>query len=1029
MRVSSPSSAFAALRRPDAVNTSEVNVQGLLQVLRQRVRGDVLFDDGSRAIYSTDASNYRQIPIGVVVPRDADDVVATVAACRAFGAPVLSRGGGTSLAGQACNVAVVMDMSKYMNGVVHIDWENKQARVQPGTVLDALRDAAEERNLTFGPDPATHNRSTLGGMIGNNSCGMHAQMAGKVEANIDELEILTYGGLRMRVGQTSEEDLEKIIASGGRRAEIYARLKTLRDRYADRIRARYPDIPRRVSGYNLNELLPENGFHVARALVGSESTCVTVLEATCRLVHSPACRALLLLGFADIFTAADHVPFCNEHGPIALEGLDASMFRYMNDKGMSTAGRAMFPDGSAWLVVEFGGETTGEAEARAKALVEAYASHPDPPRAKLFSDNHHMRQLWDIRESGLGSTSKVPGQPDFWPGWEDSAVAPERLGAYLRKLQVLFETYDYHCSLYGHFGQGCVHCSIDFDLVTAHGIARWRDFMKEAAALVCEFGGSLSGEHGDGQARAEFLPIMYGPDLVKAFAEFKNIWDPRGKMNPGKIVDPLAIDQNLRLGVHYDPWDPITHFAFGSDRGSFAYAANRCVGTGRCRKHDGGTMCPSYMVTRDEKDSTRGRARALFEMLEGEPLGDRWRDEAVKEALDLCLSCKGCKGECPVAVDMATYKAEFLSHYYEGRVRPVAAYAFGLMYWWATIASRMPSVVNFLTQTPLLRDVVKALATMAPQRRVPVFALRTFRRWFDTRGLRNQGKAKVILWVDTWNNHFHPTTAQAAVEVLEAAGFQVVIPKSPLCCGRPLYDYGMLDLAKTMLGRVLEELRPDIRAGACVVGLEPSCVSVFREEMAELMPGDRDADALKRQTFMLSEFLVQKAAHFELPRLERKALVHGHCHHKSVLRMADEEALLARMGLDYTMVDSGCCGMAGSFGFEKGDHYDVSIKAGERVLLPAVRAASDDTLIINDGFSCREQIAQTTDRQAMHLAEVIKMAMDHGPAGVPSPLPERESSFARGRQGRRGSRRGLAAIALLLAVGAAAVALGKRRAK
>jgi FAD/FMN-containing dehydrogenase/Fe-S oxidoreductase len=973
--------------RPDAVlgTSIGIDVERLEAALRRRVRGEVRFTDGDRALYSTDASNYRQIPVGVVLPRDADDVVTVVTVCREFGAPVVSRGGATDLAGATCNAAVVMDMSKYMNRVLEINWDEKWARVQPGTVLDDLRHAAEERHLTFGPDPATHSRNTLGGMIGNNSCGMHAQMAGKVEENTIELEILTYDGLRTWVGPTSDEELERIIGEGGVRGEIYSRLAAIRDRYADEIRRRFPDIPRLVSGYPLQQLLPENGFNVAKALVGTESTCVTVLEAKLRLVHSPPIRTLAVFGFDDIYVAADEVPFCNEFKPIALEGIDGSMFDYMHDKGMSIAGRSMLPKGDAWLIVEFGGESKDEADAGAQKLMDAMRDRPGAPTMKLLDDVEQEDIIWQIREAGLGSTSKIPHEPDFYPGWEDSAVAPKDVGNYLRRLKALMDKYGYTASLYGHFGQGCVHCSIDFDLYTAEGIARWKEFINEAAHLVTSFGGSLSGEHGDGQARGSLLPIMFGDEIVQAFRDFKAAWDPRGKMNPGKVVDAYPIDENLRWGEHYHPWQPKTHFAFRDDRGSFAFAANRCVGTGKCRKHDSGTMCPSYMATRDEQHSTRGRSRLLFEMMEGNPLKDGWHDESVKTALDLCLACKACRSECPVNVDMATYKAEFLSHYYDGRRRPVAAYAFGWMHRWARLASHMPRLANAVTQTPILRSIAKSIVDIAPQRRIPAFAHQTFRAWFDARATQNAGKAQVMLWPDTWNNYFHPTTAQAAVEVLEAAGFQVILPRATLCCGRPLYDYGMLDLAGKLLRRTLRVLRPQLRAGMAVVGLEPSCVSVFRDELPNLLPDDGDAKRLRDQTLLLTEFLAKKAPDFAIPALKAKAVVHGHCHQKSLLDVACERDVFDKLKLDYDVLDSGCCGMAGAFGFEKGEHYDVSIACGERVLLPAVRDAKPDELIIANGFSCREQIAQTTDRQALHPAQVIKMALD---GATPRPYPE-----------------------------------------
>jgi FAD/FMN-containing dehydrogenase/Fe-S oxidoreductase len=971
------------LPRPDAVDGKSlgIDIAALERALRDRVRGEVRFSDGDRALYSTDASNYRQIPIGVVLPRDANDVEAAVAACREFGAPVVSRGGATDLAGATCNAAVVLDMSKYMNHVLEINWEERWARVEPGTVLDDLRNKAEERHLTFGPDPATHERNTLGGMIGNNSCGMHAQMAGKVEENTLELEILTYDGLRTWVGPTSDRDLESIIANGGVRGEIYSRLKAVRDRYGDHIRKRFPDIPRLVSGYALHQLLPEHGFNVARALVGTEGTCVIVLQAKLRLVHSPPVRTLLVVGYDDIYTAGDHVAFCNQFKPIALEGIDGSMFRYMHDKGMSTSGRRVFPDGNAWLVVEFGGDTRDEAARSANALKDALAHKAPSLPMKLFEDVKQEHLIWHIRESGLGSTSKIPHDPDFYPGWEDSAVPPERVGDYLRDLQKLFDQYGYTASLYGHFGQGCVHCSIDFDLYTAQGIDRWKRFLSDAAHLVTSYGGSLSGEHGDGQARGSLLPIMFGDELVEAFRAFKAAWDPRGRMNPGKVVDAYPVDENLRWGTNYTPWEPDTYFAFPNDRGSFAYAANRCVGTGKCRKHDVGTMCPSYMVTREEKHSTRGRSRLLFEMLEGNPLENGWESECVKEALDLCLACKGCRGECPVNVDMATYKAEFLAHYHQRRRRPLSAYAFGWMDRWARLASHAPWLANVPTQTPLLRDIAKRIMNIAPERRIPAFARHTFRSWFKRRRVPNASAPPVMLWPDTWNNYFLPETAKAAVEVLEHAGYRVIIPARPLCCGRPLYDFGMLDRAKRLLRDTLDAIGSHVRSGMYVVGLEPSCVSVFRDELSGLIPDDEDARRLREQTLTLSEFLRGSAPHFSPPSLRRRALVHGHCHDKSVLGFDNERRVLEAAGVELTIPDSGCCGMAGAFGYERGQHYDVSITCGERVLLPAVRDAGDDTLIVADGFSCREQIEQTTGRHALHLAEVLKMAFDEGIVG------------------------------------------------
>ena len=969
---------------------SQVDAEALAATLRRRIEGEVRFDRGSRGLYATDGSNYRQVPIGVVIPRHAGDVLETLAACREFGAPVLSRGGGTSLAGQCCNVAVVMDFSKYMHQVLEIDPERKLARVEPGCVLDDLRKKANRHNLTFAPDPATHDHCTLGGMIGNNSCGVHSVMAGKTAENTHALDIVLYDGTRMTVGKTSDDRLQQIIREGGRRGEIYQKLVALRDRYAELIRTKYPKIPRRVSGYNLDELLPENGFHVARALVGTEATCMTVLEATVELVYWPPYRTLVVLGFDDVYKAGDHVPAVLEYGPQGLEGIDDKLIGYMKKKHLHEGDLSYLPEGKGFLLVEFGADTQAEADEKAAKCAAGMKKYLTS--SKVYDDKEEEKKVWEIRESGLGATANVPGEPLTWEGWEDSAVPPQKVGHYLRDLRKLLEKHGYGCALYGHFGQGCIHTRIDFDLQTHDGIANYRSFISEAADLVVSYGGSLSGEHGDGQSRAEFLPKMFGPELVDAFREFKSIWDPAWKMNPGKVVDPYRVDENLRLGADYNPPNPRTNFTtFDGDGPDFAKAALRCVGVGKCRREEpsGGVMCPSYMVTREEKHSTRGRARMLFEMLQGDPVESGWRDPYVKEALDLCLSCKGCKSDCPVNVDMATYKAEFLSHYWENRIRPPQAYSMGLIYWWARAASMAPGLVNLVTHTPGLDRVVKAIGGIAPERRMPTFAGETFRAWFARHKPRNPAGKRVLLWADTFNNHFHPQTAKAAVEVLEDAGFRVVVPKQNLCCGRPLYDYGFLDTARGMLEEILGALKPEIEAGTPVVGLEPSCMSVLKDEMKNMLPFNQDAHRLREKTFVLSEFLEKEAPHYEPPKLRRKAVVQGHCHHHAVFnKLKQEQEVMKKMELDFELLDSGCCGMAGSFGFEA-DKYEVSKKIAEAGLLPAIRKASKDTLIIADGFSCREQIEDLTDRRGLHLAEIIQIAKREGPGGPAGDYPER----------------------------------------
>ncbi len=976
-----------------------VDAKAIQKELEQSIDGEVRFDDGSRALYATDASNYRQIPIGVVLPKTEEDILKTIAICHKYNAPILTRGGGTSLAGQCCNVAVLMDLSKYYNHILWMNAEKKMVKVQTGIVLDDMRHATEQKiKLTFGPDPATHTHCTIGGMLGNNSCGVHSVMAAfegdgaRTSDNVETMTIITYDGLKMEVGPTSDELYNQIIEQGGRKAEIYRKMKAFRDKYADKIREKFPDIPRRVSGYNLPDLLPENGFNVARALVGSENTLVTILDATLKLVPNPECRSLLVLGYPDVFAAGSHVMEILKHKPIGLEGIDDTLISYMKKKKLHVQDIPLLPEGKGWLLVEFGGETKEEADNKAKKLVKEIQKEDNAPTHILYDNEEEEKKLWEIRESGLGATAWVPGEPMSVPGWEDSAVDPKNVGEYLKELKDLFAKYGYNPSVYGHFGQGCIHCRVQFDLFSKKGLEDYKNFTVEAAHLVVKFGGALSGEHGDGQARGDLLNIMFGDELVQAFREFKEIWDPHWRMNPGKIVDTYGQLSNLRLDNTYNPPNPKTHFAFEHDDHSFAHATLRCVGVGECRREHGGVMCPSYMVTREEKHSTRGRARLLFEMMEGDVIKNGWQDEAVKDALDLCLACKGCKGDCPVNVDMATYKAEFLSHYYKGKLRPRSAYAFGWIYWWSRLASLMPGVANFFTQTPGFSNLMKAMGGISQKRQMPKFAPITFREWFKNHRQKpkNKGGQKVILWADTFNNFFKPETLVAGTEVLEAAGFEVILPEKILCCGRPLYDFGMLDTAKKMLREILFSLRKEIEEGIPMVGLEPSCVAVFRDELTGIFHNDRDADRLKHQTFTLGEFLEKFAPDFHVPQLKQKAIMQAHCHHHAIMKTDNEKKLLQKIGLELHVLDSGCCGMAGYFGYEAGEHYDVSIAAGERVLLPAVRNASKDTVIVADGFSCREQIEQQTNRKGMHLAQVLQMALqENGHENVIN-LPEKK---------------------------------------
>ena len=951
--------------------------------LKAALTGEVHFDAASRALYSSDASNYRQLPIGVVLPRNADDVEAALAACRVTGAAVLPRGAGTSLSGQTANVALVFDYSRYMNRLESLDPAARLARVQPGIVLDRLREAAEKHHLTYAPDPATHSRCTLGGMMGNNSCGVHGLLGGKTSDNVESLDVVLYDGTRMTVGRTTDEQLDALIRGGGRIGQIYAGLKAIRDRYAGLIREKFPDIPRRVSGYNLDQLLPENGFHVGRALVGSEGTCVNIVSAALNLTASPPHRVLTALVFPDKFLAADAVPRVLEHKPIGLEGFDGLILEFMRRKGIAPNDLPLLPQGDGYLLVELGTWDAAESLARAEALVRDVSAWPDPPLARIYTQDEAAR-VWRVRESALGATVFVPGEPEGWEGWEDAGVPPVHLGAYLRGLFKLMDEYGYGSALYGHYGQGCVHLRINFDLRTHQGIHAFREFLDRATDLVLAFGGSLSGEHGDGQARASLLPKMFGPELMQAFREFKTLWDPDNRMNPGKLVDAVQVydpGENLRFGpgelgsivtTHAKPAHS-AHFAFAADGGSFERAAERCVGIGACRKTDSGVMCPSYRATMEEKHSTRGRAHLLWEMLAGDLREEGFQSHAVEESLDLCLSCKACKTECPVQVDLAAYKSEFLAQKYGSRLHPLHHYAFGFADKLARWGSVWPAMTNAMLGGSLTAKAVKRLAGIARERDLPRLAARSYLRARDASKSEAPGPGgPALLWPDTWNNYYHPATLHAAESVLYMAGFDVQTPSGHVCCGRPLYDFGLLTQARRYLGRILDRLGPKIDAGVPFVFLEPSCASVFRDELAELFPNHARARKLKAQTWLLADFLAAKAPGFAVGMLKgAQVLVHGHCHHKAVFGgPANEIAILREAGAMVTPIQSGCCGMAGPFGFEA-SKFDVSKKIAYDSLIPAVEAAPSTAIVVADGFSCREQIAHFAHRPAVHFAEVL----------------------------------------------------------
>ncbi|MFD3545309.1 FAD-binding and (Fe-S)-binding domain-containing protein [Streptomyces sp. NPDC058655] len=911
----------------------------LERTLRANLRGEVDFGAAARALVTMDASNYRRVPLGVASPRDAEDVAAALRVCADAGVPVVPRGGGTSIAGQATGTGVVLDLNRHMDALVSVDPAARTAVVQPGLVLDRLRAAVRPYGLTFGPDPSTRSRCTLGGMIGNNACGAHSVAWGTTADNVAELAVTTYGGVPHRLGAGWSG------APAGLRELVAGNLAVLRTG----LYGPFGDFPRRISGYGgMDALLPERGTQLARAFCGSEGTLGVVTEAVVRLVELPPAPVLAVLGYADESAAAEAAAGLLPYGPLTVEGMAHDLV------GGFAAG---LPRGGAWLFAEMPDEGAARVLLRGADAVDAL----------LVADPAAQRALWRIREDAAGTATRLPSGAMAWPGWEDCAVPPARLGAYLRDFRALLAAHGLHGSPYGHFGEGCVHVRIDFDLVTREGVARFRTFSQELADLVVAHGGSLSGEHGDGQARAELLPRMYGADVIALFGAYKDVWDPAGGMNPGMLVRPSRLDEDLRFAVLPDT--------------AFAREVARCVGVAKCRSADpggSGVMCPSYRVTGEERHSTRGRARLLHEMLAGEIVTDGWRSTEVAEALDLCLGCKGCLSDCPVGVDMAAYKAEFLHRHWAGRVRPLAHYLLGgLPYWLRLVARlRLAAVVNAAARRLPLPGLTRA-------RPLPPVSRDPFTRWWRTRrapaatGPGGGGPAAtatpsgtVTLWPDTFTEYLAPETGRAAVRVLEAAGFAVTVPRGPVCCGLTYVSTGRLDRARAVLRRTLDAFDASGGAvGAPVLVLEPSCAAALRTELPALLPEDPRAHRLAAAVRTFAETLEEFAPHWQPPRLDRPVAGQTHCHQHAVLGDAADRRLRGRAGLAGEL-SGGCCGLAGNFGFEPG-HHDVSVACAEEQLLPSLREAPEGAAVQADGFSCRTQIAQLGGVRARHLAELL----------------------------------------------------------
>lgn len=955
-------------------------LQQLQAQLLESLQGDCDFSSAGVALYTSDASNYRQVPLGVVFPRGSEDIRITTSLCREHQLPVLMRGGGTSQNGQCVNQAIVLDCSRYMNRVLHIDPATRQALVEPGIVCDSLKASAEQHGLTFGPDPATHSRCTLGGMIGNNSCGPHSMLAGKTVENVIELEVLTAAGDQFWVGPTSDEQLATVLARGDNQARIYADLLAIRDEYADEIRARYPTIKRRVSGYNLDQLLPENGFNVARALVGSEGTCVSILQARVNLIENPVFKQLIVLGFDDIYQAGDSVPDIMPFKPIAMEGLDWNIIGGLNARNLRQREVALLPEGHAWLLVELAGADSAALERLSQDFEQAMQQSPRVRSVYRVTDAQEVTDIWSIREQGASATSMSldPTIPDPVVGWEDTAVDPYRLGDYLREFQALVDRYGYTTSLYGHFGDGCIHARITFDTRSEEGVTQWRSFSNEIAHLVVRFGGSLSGEHGDGQAKAEFLPIMFGERMMEAFRRFKSVWDPQRRMNPGKLIDAYKMDENLRFGPAYTRKAVATTLRFHEDPGGFSRSTERCIGMGKCRAHSG-AMCPSYQATGEEKYSTRGRAHLLHEMLRGEVITDSWNNPDIANSLEHCLSCKACKHECPTQVDIASYKAEFMEAHYKEKRRPLHHHILGHIGTILPILARFPRLVNAL-QSSSLGDAGKLMLGISVEKELPALSQISFKEWVAQNAsakdehfswFGQEGKTPVVLWTDSVNAHYRSDVLISAVRVLQKCDFRVGIARAHFCCGRPLYEYGFLDHARAQLQKTMEGFQPHLPAEACIVVLEPSCLSVFKDELLRLFPDSDRARDLHSRTMTLAKFLEQKKV--VIRRSLPQGILHRHCHDKA---SGDdhERNWMRKCFVNIKEPEAGCCGMAGTFGMRKQTRH-IGRTLFNRQLKPAISAMSPDTVIVANGFSCHEQIRDYANVAVLHPVQVIERCL------------------------------------------------------
>jgi FAD/FMN-containing dehydrogenase/Fe-S oxidoreductase len=961
------------------VKRADEQIQDFAAALRPEFSGEIRTDRLSRLLYSTDASIYQIEPLAVLVPRTHDDVAAAVALAARHGLPLLPRGSGTSLAGQTVGAAVVLDFSKYMNRILAVNHQERIARVEPGIILDRLNAALLTSGLRYGPDVATSNRATIGGMIGNNSSGSHSILYGITIDHVSSMRVLLAPGEEVTFSEMSLEEWQRKAALGSTEGRLYRSIgRIVAENYAE-ILLRYPKIMRRVGGYNLDSVLGPAGGNLCRLIVGSEGTLATCTEAVLNLEPEPRAKGLGVVHFADLIAALEALNEILALQPAAVELIDRMLLDLTRmQPAFSRMMTSIHGNPDAVLLVEFFGENDAEVSARLDLLEQRLRACGRGAACVRALHPEEQANVWAIRKAGLGLLSSMRGDAKPISFVEDTAVAPELLSAYVRRVQQVLAGFDVRASFYGHASVGCLHLKPIINLKQESGVRLMQEISAAVKDLVVEFKGAMSAEHGDGIARSHWNRELFGDRLYAAFHELKAAFDPAGIMNPGKIIDAPAMTDHLRLGPGYSTVEVRTHLDF-SREGGFARAIEQCNGMGVCRKLDTGTMCPSFMATREEEHSTRGRANALRAAISGALPFEEYGGDRIYQALDLCLACKACKTECPANADMAKLKCEFLARYNESHGTALRSLVFGHIAILSRIGSATAPISNWLMRAPWVRSTVQRMMGIHPERKAPPFARQTFRRWL--RGhpprVRPEGAPKVVLFNDTFINYNEPWVGIAALRVLESTGAQVLIPDVS-CCGRPMISKGLLNEARENARANVALLAPLAESGAFVVGCEPSCILTLRDEYPDLL-GTPEARELSARVLSLEEYLgrILDSGDWQ-PRFRmapRQVLLHGHCHQKSLVGSGPSLRLLGLPpGYRVTEVDSGCCGMAGAFGYEK-EHYDISLKIGEIRLFPAIRGASPDALIVASGTSCRQQIAHATGRRAVHLAEALAVAL------------------------------------------------------